>query len=147
LLGNLPIASPSINQLRSRRYSRIFAERGLPTIPDGTDGEPRVTFHSLRRTYAALAAEANADPAWTATQIGHADPRFTLRVYMDVRNRRQRRASRIGDVIRSSEWAGTGRNDADDGLDAEATELLRPEEPAELRRVGGTGFEPVTSCL
>lgn len=112
------------------RANAQLADRDLPTIPDGTDGRPRVTFHSLRRTYASLAAEANADPAWTAAQIGHADPRFTLRVYTDVSNRRQGHASRVGDLIRSSEWAEVGRSDADEALDAEATRLLDPEESA-----------------
>jgi integrase len=51
-----------------QRANAMLADRGLPTIPDG------VTFHSLRRTYASLAAEAGVDPAWTARQIGHTDP-------------------------------------------------------------------------
>jgi integrase len=66
-------------------------ERGLPTIPDGANGEARVTFHSLRRTYASLCAEAGVDVAWTAEQIGHVDPRLTIAVYTDVRNRREPR--------------------------------------------------------
>jgi integrase len=45
------------------RANVILGERNVPTIPDGSDGQPRVTFHSLRRTYASLCAEANADPA------------------------------------------------------------------------------------
>ena len=113
-----------------KRANAQLAERGLPTIPDGSDGQPRVTFHSLRRTYASLCAEANADPAWTAAQIGHADPRFTLKVYTDVRNRKHGHASRVGDLIRSSDWAEVGRNDADEALDAEAARLLDPEETA-----------------
>ena len=112
------------------RANALLAERGLPAIPDGSDGQPRVTFHSLRRTYASLAAEANADPAWTAMQIGHADPRFTLRVYTDVHNRRQGHASRIGDLVRSSDWAAMGRNDVDQAWETEVADLRHPEESA-----------------
>lgn len=71
------------------RANKQLKERELPLIPDGTDGRPRVTFHSLRRTFASLCAEAGADPAWTAAQIGHVDPRLTIAVYTDVRNRRE----------------------------------------------------------
>ena len=48
------------------RANVVLARRELPAISEA------VTFHSLRRTYASLAAEAGADPAWTAAQIGHA---------------------------------------------------------------------------
>jgi integrase len=40
-----------------------------------------ITFHSLRRTYAAIRAELGEHPAVTAAQMGHRDPRMTLRVY------------------------------------------------------------------
>jgi integrase len=93
-----------------KRANLLLTERGLPTIPDGTDGRPRVTFHSLRRTYASIAAEAGVDPAWTAAQIGHTDPRFTIKVYTDVSNRRQGAAERVGELIRSAEWAPLGTN-------------------------------------
>jgi hypothetical protein len=66
-----------------------------------------VTFHSLRRTYASLAAEAGADPAWTAAQIGHARSRFTLDVYADVRKRSH--AEGIGALVRDGEWAANGQ--------------------------------------
>jgi hypothetical protein len=39
------------------RANALLAKRELPTI------SPDVTFHSLRRTYASLAAEAGVDPA------------------------------------------------------------------------------------
>lgn len=67
--------------------------RGLPTIPEA------VAFHSLRRTYASLAAEAGIDPAWTAAQIGHRSARFTLDVYTDTQHRRENPAERIGSLV------------------------------------------------
>lgn len=79
------------------RANELLAERELPAI------SPDVTFHSLRRTYASLAAEAGIDPAWTAAQIGHERAGFTLDVYTDVRNRRSAPAERIGGLIRAGE--------------------------------------------
>jgi integrase len=74
-------------------------ERELPMIPDGENNQARVTFHSLRRTYASLCAEAGIDVAWTAAQIGHVDPRLTINTYTDVRNRRQSPAEKLGSLI------------------------------------------------
>jgi len=84
------------------RANTLLESRELPNISE------EVTFHSLRRTYASLAAEAGADPAWTAAQIGHARSRFTLDVYTDVRNRRHSHVERIGALIRGDEWAPLG---------------------------------------
>ena len=90
-----------------KRANATLEEKGLPTIPEG------VTFHSLRRTYASLCAEAGADPAWTAAQIGHVDPRFTISVYTDVRNRRESPAEKVGSLLRGdsngSYWQSEGK--------------------------------------
>jgi len=61
-----------------KRASEQLVAEGRSPMPDGT------TFHSLRRTYAALRAERGEHPAITAAQMGHRDPRMTLRVYTDV---------------------------------------------------------------
>jgi integrase len=90
------------------RANCLLEERGLPTI------SPDVTFHSLRRTYASLAAEAGVDPAWATAQIGHERAGFTLDVYTDVRNRRKSAADRVGGLVRASEWAPMGTSDDSD---------------------------------
>ena len=56
--------------------------------------------------------------------------RFARPSYTDVSNRRHGHASRVGDLIRSSEWAEVGRSDADAALDAETAQVLDPEESA-----------------
>lgn len=61
-----------------KRASEQLVAEGRSPMPDG------ITFHSLRRTYAALRAELGEHPAITAAQMGHRDPRMTLRVYTDV---------------------------------------------------------------
>jgi hypothetical protein len=56
---------------------------------DGGDPIPEgVTFHSLRRSYATMVAEAGAAPAYVMGQIGHRRSSFTLDVYTDVTTRR-----------------------------------------------------------
>jgi ATP-dependent exoDNAse (exonuclease V) alpha subunit len=47
------------------------AEQGLPALP-------KITPHSLRRTWAMLAAQAGRDPHWISDQIGHTSAAFTL---------------------------------------------------------------------
>jgi integrase len=79
-----------------RANERLAAE-DRPPIPDG------VTFHSLRRTYAALRAELGEHPAITAAQMGHRDPRMTLRVYTDVIGMKPR--TRLGGLLGGGDWA------------------------------------------
>ena len=49
-----------------------------------------ITFHSLRRTYASLRCACGDDVRYTADQLGHEDPRFTLKVYAQATKRRDR---------------------------------------------------------
>lgn len=63
------------------------AEHGLPALP-------RITPHSLRRTWAMLAAQTGRDPHWISDQIGHASAAFTLQVYQQTRHRRLTREER-----------------------------------------------------
>ncbi len=57
------------------------SEAGLPPLP-------KITLHSLRRTWAMLAAQAGRDPHWISDQIGHESAAFTLQVYQQTRHRR-----------------------------------------------------------
>jgi len=59
---------------------------------DGIAPIARVTFHSLRRSYASLRCACGDDVRYTADQLqlGHEDPRFTLRVYAQATERRDR---------------------------------------------------------
>jgi len=90
----------------TERANQALAEQGKPPIPAG------VTFHSLRRTYAALRAELGEHPAITAAQMGHRDPRMTLRVYTDVTGVKPQ--TRMGGLLDEVEWApmGTGAAEA-----------------------------------
>jgi integrase len=77
-----------------------------------------ITFHSLRRTYASLRCACGDDVRYTADQIGHEDPRFTLRVYTQATKRRDRLAKPQREAFdRAIEWAAMGTTgDLDAGL-------------------------------
>jgi len=62
------------------RANEARAARGEPALP-------RVTPHTLRRTFASLALAAGRDPRWLMGQIGHTDARLTLGVYAQVLGR------------------------------------------------------------
>jgi integrase len=70
----------------------------------------RITFHSLQRTYASLrCACGDDDVRYTADQLGHEDPRFTLRVYAQATKRRDRLARPVRDAYDAAiEWALMG---------------------------------------
>jgi integrase len=67
---------------RSARFANERrAEQGLAPLP-------KITPHSLRRTWAMLAAQVGRDPHWISDQIGHTSAAFTLQVYQQTRHRR-----------------------------------------------------------
>jgi len=92
------------NRVRTRilygaveKANEQLATEDRPPLPDG------ITFHSLRRTYAALRAELDEHPAITAAQMGHRDPRMTLRVYTDVTGMKPQ--TRMGGLLGEGDWA------------------------------------------
>ena len=70
------------NNLRERilipalaRADELLEERGQVPLPRG------VTPHKLRHTFASVLIAVGEDPATVMRQLGHTDPRFTLKVY------------------------------------------------------------------
>jgi integrase len=100
-----------------QKANAALAEAGIAPIG-------RVTFHSLRRTYASLRCACGDDVRYTADQLGHEDPRFTLRVYAQATKRRDRLAKPQRDAYDAAiQWALMGTSDdlAVPTLQAEAT--------------------------
>jgi hypothetical protein len=65
----------------AQQASAALAAKGLPPLP-------RVTPHSLRRTYISIALLANNfDVKWVMGQVGHADSKMTLDVYAQLEQR------------------------------------------------------------
>jgi len=72
-----------------------------------------LTFHGLRRTYASLRCVCGDDVRYAADQLGHEDPRFTLRCYAQASKRRERMAKPQRDAFDAAiQWAAMGsKND------------------------------------
>ncbi len=66
-------------------YYRNVSIRGLDKAADRSglsrDGEPRLTMHDLRHTFASHLIRQGLDPVRAARQLGHARPSITLDVY------------------------------------------------------------------
>ena len=107
------------------------AEQGLPSLP-------KITPHSLRRTWAMLAAQAGRDPHWIADQIGHTSAAFTLQVYQQTRNRRltDRERQAIWELMRF----------ADEPAECPFTRQVTRTDDPEFRPVNGpmSNFSPST---
>jgi integrase len=61
---------------------------------------PRITPHSLRRTWATFAALVGRDQNRIADQIGHTSPSFTFSVYVQVHRRRYVDEQAIWELMR-----------------------------------------------
>ncbi len=109
------------------KANELLAKEDRPPLPDG------ITFHALRRTYAALRAELGEHPAITAAQMGHRDPRMTLRVYTDVTGLRPQTS--MGGLLGDDDWALSGAEGATAGGQEDKTPAL---DGPETRRVAGT---------
>jgi integrase len=71
-----------------------------------------ITFHALRRTYASLRCACGDDIRYTADQLGHEDPRFTLKVYAQATKRRDRLSATHREAYdRALLWAQIGTGD------------------------------------
>jgi integrase len=112
---------------RQRVRQRIF----LPAIEQANERleelgiEPigRATPHGLRKTYASLRFACGDDPVWVAQQLGHSDPRFSIKVYARSVKRRERLT---GETLKAFEkalsWAELGRTMAGSSIE----EALEP---------------------
>jgi integrase len=63
------------------RADQLLAERGQTPLPRA------LTPHQLRHTFASILVACGEDPASVMAQLGHTDPKFTLRVYTHVMRR------------------------------------------------------------
>jgi integrase len=98
--------------------SRLDAEGIAPIGP--------LTFHGLRRTYASLRCVSGDDVRYTADQLGHEDPRFTLRCYAQASRRRDRMAAPQRKAFDAAvEWAAfRQRMGSNDPISVSAVEVV-----------------------
>jgi integrase len=124
------------NSLRKRALYETIDRANERLVADGRAPIPEgITFHSLRRTYAALRAELGEHPAITAAQMGHRDPRMTLRVYTDVTGMEPK--TRMAGVLGHADWALTGTRNAAETASEEETDSSDSAENLELAGTSG----------
>jgi integrase len=78
----------------AKRADELLAERGHPPLPRG------LTPHKLRHTFASVLVACGEDPASVMAQLGHTDPKFTLRVYAHVMRRGAEERERLSALVR-----------------------------------------------
>ena len=70
--------------------------------------------HGLRRTFASLRCGVGDDVAYTASQLGHEDPVFSLRVYTHAVKRKERLQGHEREqfelALEWAQWARMGTN-------------------------------------
>ncbi|HEV3321458.1 MAG TPA: site-specific integrase [Solirubrobacteraceae bacterium] len=124
------------NRFRDRLLARAVERANEKRRAKGLPELPKITPHSLRRTWAMLAAQAGRDPHWISDQIGHTSAAFTLQIYQQTRNRRlsDRERQVIWELMRF----------ADESAECPLTRQLTrsvatsdPREPATWSEAGG----------
>ena len=75
------------------RADQLLQKRGQAPLPKG------VTPHKLRHTFASILVACGEDPASVMAQLGHTDPKFTLRVYTHVMRRGHAERQRLRSLL------------------------------------------------
>ena len=85
---------------------------------DGEAPLPRLTPHSLRRTFASLLYALGHDPSYVMDQMGLTDPRLALRIYAHAMRRGDDEKAHLRALVEGTEWEPSGTTTADGHPDA-----------------------------
>ena len=80
----------------------LLAERDQHPLPRG------VTPHKLRHTFASILTALGRDPRYVMEQLGHTDPKFTLRIYAHVMRFSDDERVRLKALAEGAQWALMG---------------------------------------
>lgn len=97
------------------RANAALEDAGEAALPEG------LSPHALRHTFASLLVLSGADPAYVMAQLGHTDPKFTLRVYAHALRRQHDHGERLDALVSGADWAAAGSGSVSEALSAEAT--------------------------
>ncbi len=90
---------------------------GLVPLPES------LTPHSLRRTFASILVAIGENPISVMEQLGHTDPKLTLRIYAQAMRREKGERDRLRALVGGAEWAPLGTSATHEG--SMAAETLR----------------------
>lgn len=88
------------------RADQLLHARGQTPLPRG------LTPHKLRHTFASILVACGEDPASVMAQLGHTDPKFTLRVYTHVMRRDPAERDRLKALVQGDPIAAPTRRGA-----------------------------------
>lgn len=80
-----------------KRADKLLEARGQTPLSHG------VTPHKLRHTFASILIATGEDPASVMAQLGHTDPKFTLRVYTHIMRRGPAERARLKALVSGEE--------------------------------------------
>ncbi len=80
-----------------KRADQLLEARGQTPLPRG------VTPHKLRHTFASILIATGEDPASVMAQLGHTDPKFTLRVYTHIMRRGPAERAQLKALVKGDE--------------------------------------------
>jgi integrase len=75
---------------------------------------PRLTPHSLRRTFCSLLYALGESPPIVMQEMGHTDPQLALRVYAQAMRRDEHQIAQLRALVEGIDWANMGERDASD---------------------------------
>jgi hypothetical protein len=84
------------------RADELLADRRQHPLPRG------VTPHKLRHTFASILIALGRDPRHVMDQLGHTDPKFTLRVYAHAMRYSNQESARLKALVEGGDWAPIG---------------------------------------
>ena len=108
-----------------------------------SEGVRALRLHDARHTYASLALASGKSVRWVATQLGHANPELTLRIYAHALREEESDLSFL-------DFGGTKRHPRGTRLSA-TSEITKPPRANTRRGLKNleheTGLEPATPTL
>jgi hypothetical protein len=83
-----------------KKADELLTDQDLQPLPAG------VTPHKLRHTFCSILVALGKDPAYVMGQLGHSDPKFTLRVYTHAMRRGDDERARLRALVEGRPLAG-----------------------------------------
>ena len=128
-------ASATGGPLDGRNVSQRGKDEAIKRAKLEADGQPRLTMHQLRHSFASLLIAQGANVTFVSRQLGHVDPSITLKVYAHLFDGAEH-AQRASDLLE----AGFGNLlETSHGNQGENESAADGTEVAPLREIGVSG--------
>src|ERR1019366_6899017 len=98
----------SSSNVRTRVLVKAVEQANVKLKKAGVEPIPKLTPHSLRRTFASLLFAIDETPPYVMAQMGHTTANLTLAVYARQMNRRDGEPERLKALVRGAEMAAIG---------------------------------------